>query len=493
MSNTVWHGDASIYSVASDEWSPSSAFDKQAQGYVTLGTTNAPNTGQSSSGEGNVELVLHTPCSVAFSSYTVTSRGDQSHLAAAQSPAKMGVYGSTDGSSWTELGSYSGETSWGLGEAKTFSANSTLGLFNYFKFDIRKVSGSSDTAACVSDIELIGVVSDLCADSASHNCDGNATCTNAGSSFTCACNSGFTGDGVSSCSALTVIPPSDIGRGDTWTKDATVTHNSIYTLYKDYSGSVCSGRYRVKTNTDWFAQTGSGVAFSANEWPPSGIFDGNIATNNEKSGFVTGLPQPGTDAGSDADVQAILQTPCLFVLHQYAVQGRSGAGESIQNPSKMSVSGSYDCSGTWTELGSFEGEINWVSEETRTFRADSTLGAFNCFRFTAKRISQGADSHLAIGDIQLFGTEETNVAISYSDIGTGTSWTKDPSVTYNGVKTVYKDYAGSVCPGRFRAMSNVEWWDDNSWYSYGSAERPRAHSSTTRRTLGSAVWTISRT
>ena len=29
-----------------------------------------------------------------------------------------------------------------------------------------------------------------------HNCDANATCTNVTGSFTCACNEGFTGDGV---------------------------------------------------------------------------------------------------------------------------------------------------------------------------------------------------------------------------------------------------------------------------------------------------------
>ncbi|XP_060566863.1 nidogen-1-like [Ruditapes philippinarum] len=38
---------------------------------------------------------------------------------------------------------------------------------------------------------------DECASSSSNNCDENAQCTNTNGSFTCACNTGYTGDGVS--------------------------------------------------------------------------------------------------------------------------------------------------------------------------------------------------------------------------------------------------------------------------------------------------------
>ncbi len=30
----------------------------------------------------------------------------------------------------------------------------------------------------------------------SHNCDANATCTNTAGGFTCACNTGYSGDGI---------------------------------------------------------------------------------------------------------------------------------------------------------------------------------------------------------------------------------------------------------------------------------------------------------
>uniref|UniRef100_A0A0G4GSQ9 EGF-like domain-containing protein n=1 Tax=Chromera velia CCMP2878 TaxID=1169474 RepID=A0A0G4GSQ9_9ALVE len=388
----------------------------------------------------------------------------------------MVVYGSTDGSSWVELGSYAGETAWTSLEQKTFSVNTTLGAFNYFKFNVRKNAGFADNRVSIADIELIGTVLDLCG-GGSHNCDGNATCTNAGSSFTCTCNSGFTGDGVSSCSALTLIPPADIGRGDTWTKDATETHNSVYTLYKDYSGSVCGGRYRAKTNVAWYNDAGSGGGFATNEWPISGAFDGVVGDAQQRSGFTTAdNTLPGTNAASDADIQAILQTPCLFTLHQYAVQGRNGAGSQYQTPSKMSVSGSLDCTGTWTELGSYEGEINWSSDETRSFTANKTLGAFNCFRFTGKRVSQDEEGSISsnhamtIGDISLYGVEMTT-ELPPPDIGDGDTWTKDGSFTYDSLHTFYKVYTGAVCPGLYRAMSNTAWYLDSGTTTFASDER----------------------
>uniref|UniRef100_A0A0G4I4H5 EGF-like domain-containing protein n=1 Tax=Chromera velia CCMP2878 TaxID=1169474 RepID=A0A0G4I4H5_9ALVE len=472
MSNTLWYDDGGWYTYNADEYPISGGFDQTGSGDINdriVYNTDGLVSGTSAGSDSNVELVIQTPCSLALSRFSITARINPS-WASTRSASKMAVSGSIDRNSWTELASFDGETSWTGEEVKFFSADVSLGLFNYFKFDAKRVAGSSDDTLSVADITLFAVnIADLCGDG-SHNCNGNATCANAGSSFTCACNSGFTGDGIS-CSALTLIPPSDIGRGDTWTKDATVTHNSVYTLYKDYGGSVCGGRYRAKANVAWKNDAGSGGGFGSNEWPISGTFDRVVGAQDQRSGFTTASSAlSGTDAASNSDVQAILQTPCLFTLHQYAVQGRNSVTTAHENPSKMSVSGSLDCSGTWTDLGSYEGEINWVSEETRSFTANKTLGAFNCFRFTGNRISQAADASMTFGDVRLYGAELRQ--IPPSDIGTASTWVKDPSVTYNGLYTAYKDYSGSVCAGRYRAMSNTAVYNDDGWYSYNGNECP---------------------
>uniref|UniRef100_A0A0G4HK22 EGF-like domain-containing protein n=1 Tax=Chromera velia CCMP2878 TaxID=1169474 RepID=A0A0G4HK22_9ALVE len=476
--NIAWYGDGGWYSFGSGEWAPSGLFDRKV-GYDTVDNGfssdvgNVANTGTDVAADGNVEVVIQVPCSARLHSYGIQARGNDGFFSTEAVPSKAIVYGSTDESTWTPIGSFSGEILWSPALTKWFTSNSTTTeYYNHFKFSFLKVSSATDFWIAFGDIELYtDNWIDLCTLSA-HNCDANATCANAGSSFTCACNSGFTGDGVSSCSALTLIPPSDIGRGDTWTKDATVTHNSVYTLYKDYSGSVCRGRYRAKANIAWVGDAGSGGGFGVSEWAPSGAFDGVGGATQQTSGFSPHVPQPGTDAASDADIELILQTPCLLEMHEYAIQARvdASASQTSQTPSKMSVRGSLDCSGTWTELGSFEGEINWSTAETRSFSVNSTLGAFNCFSFTAKRVSQAADKTMSIGDIKLYGVE-MNI-IPPSDIGTGGGWTKDPSVTFNGVKTVYKDYTGAVCPGRYRAMSNLAWANDNGWYSFGANEWP---------------------
>eukprot|EP00820_Chromera_velia_P012359 Cvel_23213.t1-p1 / transcript=Cvel_23213.t1 / gene=Cvel_23213 / organism=Chromera_velia_CCMP2878 / gene_product=Fibrillin-1, putative / transcript_product=Fibrillin-1, putative / location=Cvel_scaffold2367:813-9132(-) / protein_length=1779 / sequence_SO=supercontig / SO=protein_coding / is_pseudo=false len=140
--------------------------------------------------------------------------------------------------------------------------------------------------------------------------------------------------------------------------------------------------------------------------PIAAAFDG--AASSSGNNYATDPSLGGLSEASDADVQVILELPCTMVLERYSVQaGIASLVNNNQSPSKMSVSGSNECteSGTWTEVGSFENEVTWTAEEIKTFSADATKGAFKCFQFTGKRLSQAANQRMLIGDLMLHGSD----------------------------------------------------------------------------------------
>eukprot|EP00820_Chromera_velia_P006466 Cvel_19036.t2-p1 / transcript=Cvel_19036.t2 / gene=Cvel_19036 / organism=Chromera_velia_CCMP2878 / gene_product=hypothetical protein / transcript_product=hypothetical protein / location=Cvel_scaffold1613:2276-7167(+) / protein_length=995 / sequence_SO=supercontig / SO=protein_coding / is_pseudo=false len=458
MSSVEWHDDNSWYSYGSDEKPLGALFDRQTNTWISS-RDNIANIGQSSGGEADVDLVLQTPCSVTLSAYKLTTRDQHFDT---QSPSKAVVYGSTDGRSWMELGSYAGETAWTSLEQKAFFVNTTLGAFNYFKFNVRKNAGSADNRVSIADIELIGTVLDLCG-GGSHNCDGNATCTNAGSSFTCACNYGFTGDGVSSCSALTLVPSADIGAGGTWTEDSSETYSGLSTFTKDYSGAMCPGTFRAKTNKAW-NPSGTNLGY------PSGAFDRKPQSFGE-SFYASGSPAPsntGTDSGTNGNVELILDLPCRMPLVSFGIQPRETGTHLTQTPSQLVVSGSVDGGTSWTEVASYTGEVsNWEFGVTRGFHVNTSdanaAKPYSSFKFDIQKVSSATDGSVVVGDIELY-TDKTLTQLPPPDIGRGDTWTRDASVTYNGIYTLYKDSSNSACPGRYRVRTNTNWS-----YNSGSA------------------------
>eukprot|EP00820_Chromera_velia_P025845 Cvel_10019.t1-p1 / transcript=Cvel_10019.t1 / gene=Cvel_10019 / organism=Chromera_velia_CCMP2878 / gene_product=Fibrillin-1, putative / transcript_product=Fibrillin-1, putative / location=Cvel_scaffold594:59498-77940(+) / protein_length=2898 / sequence_SO=supercontig / SO=protein_coding / is_pseudo=false len=463
MSNTEVHNDAGWYSYDADEWPISGAFDQTGTadlnsqvGYHVEGSLSVAGTAAGS--DSNIEVVIRTPCGLTLSQYSVRGR-ELASSAANQSPSKMAVSGSADGNSWTQLSSFEGEILWAGDTVKFWNADETLGAFSYFKFATQRRAGSTSAGMSFADITLYASnVTDLCGDGA-HNCHADAACENAGSSFTCTCNYGFTGDGLS-CSALTLVPPADIGAGGTWTKDDSNLFNSLPTLYTDYNGTVCPGRFRAKSSNDWSGRT-AGTSVDASETPPSGLFDREVAlfeAGTLSTGFrtPTNIANSGTDSGTDASVELIIETPCPVHLFSFGMQTRNDSGTSLENmPSKVTMSGSVDGS-SWTEVGSFEGEINWEYGMTKGFSANSTLGPFTQFKFDCQKAASDTDKKFLIGDIELYGNVLTT--LPPSDIGQGDTWTKDAATTYNSLYTIYKDYTGTTCPGRYRAMSSAEWY-----------------------------------
>eukprot|EP00820_Chromera_velia_P018431 Cvel_27494.t1-p1 / transcript=Cvel_27494.t1 / gene=Cvel_27494 / organism=Chromera_velia_CCMP2878 / gene_product=Pro-epidermal growth factor, putative / transcript_product=Pro-epidermal growth factor, putative / location=Cvel_scaffold3438:14736-16738(+) / protein_length=369 / sequence_SO=supercontig / SO=protein_coding / is_pseudo=false len=292
-----------------------------------------------------------------------------------------------DGTTWVELGSFSGQSSWSLGELKTFATTTTSSAYPLFSFTLQRSSEAQATGRImVADIELYADV-DECTIGSS-NCDSNAACTNTVGSFTCACNSGFEGNGLVCGTAL---PPAAIGRGDhllqTWTEDASTRYSGWQTWFNVYTGSECAGLYRVYTNHRWFDD-----ALPTTHLPTS-LFDRSL----------TGAPWATYDrvansgAASPVDYHLILEVPCNVTMLGFSWQARPD-GYTTQSPDTLFVYGAAKTDGgparvsSWTLLHSFSGESGWQSSETRYYASSSpSAGPFNYFKFQVGRVEDTAD------------------------------------------------------------------------------------------------------
>uniref|UniRef100_A0A0G4FTX7 Uncharacterized protein n=1 Tax=Chromera velia CCMP2878 TaxID=1169474 RepID=A0A0G4FTX7_9ALVE len=192
-----WKGNTGSFTWDSASESPSAgAFDRTV-GTPSLTTSmwiTATHQPGNSGPDGGVELAFGAPCSFTLTHYTIKARGDHSD-GTTQSPSKMTVYGSNDASSWIEIGSFSNQTTWAVGEEKTFPATAG-GAYAWFLFRGHRVAQTSPAPMSVSDIWVHPLVGDECAGGGGHNCHANAACLDTFFSFTCACNGGFSGDGI---------------------------------------------------------------------------------------------------------------------------------------------------------------------------------------------------------------------------------------------------------------------------------------------------------
>uniref|UniRef100_A0A0G4I192 Uncharacterized protein n=1 Tax=Chromera velia CCMP2878 TaxID=1169474 RepID=A0A0G4I192_9ALVE len=426
--------DAGWYSYGTDEWPIAGAFDgvdgqtNGVSGYQTARTVAGTGAGSDDA----VHIILQAPCSFYLHSFGLTARADGDP---SETPSKMTVHGGTDSWSFEEIGDFSSVTSWTAGETKNFTTNSTMGPYKIFRFTVERVASVADAVATVGDIQLFAQsIHDPCG-IGSHSCSANAECTNTASSYYCLCNTGFIGNGAT-CTALDLIPPSDVGKGDSWTKDSTVEYNSKnYTMYADYGGAVCPGRFRVKTDWDWSPADNSAANFEGDEWPPSGAFDRVAADTNQKSGYMTVQNVSGTDAGADTStLELILQSPCWMHLQSYSVQARQSGGSLQSTPSKAELFGSTDGS-SWTSLGTYEKEIHWGAGETRGFTADADKGPFVFFKLGIKRVASAEDTVGQLGDLALYG---------YNWTGTDCDASKDAEPNAEGNWTRLTSPSGSL-------------------------------------------------
>uniref|UniRef100_A0A0G4GPU7 Uncharacterized protein n=1 Tax=Chromera velia CCMP2878 TaxID=1169474 RepID=A0A0G4GPU7_9ALVE len=235
----------------------------------------------------------------------------------------------------------------------------------------------------------------------SHNCHSDASCTNSAGSFTCACNSGFTGDGLS-CSVavgttVSVLPPSDIAAGGSWTEDASTPYNGHNSFYSDYAGSdvSCQGKYRAKSSSGWETQ-----------YKPSMAFDRVLdASSYFKSGHATNPRTGSVDTSRVYDF--ILELPCAVEIAGWgagpANNGATGTDEMIR---EVKVYGSTDGT-TWVEIGSYADQA-WSSAVIKEYTVSScTAGAFDQFKFEVYRRYHHSIGAFSVSEVEIYPNECT--------------------------------------------------------------------------------------
>eukprot|EP00820_Chromera_velia_P019455 Cvel_28299.t1-p1 / transcript=Cvel_28299.t1 / gene=Cvel_28299 / organism=Chromera_velia_CCMP2878 / gene_product=hypothetical protein / transcript_product=hypothetical protein / location=Cvel_scaffold3672:12715-14334(+) / protein_length=438 / sequence_SO=supercontig / SO=protein_coding / is_pseudo=false len=294
----------------------------------------------------------------------------------------------------------------------------------------------------------------------------------------------------------TQLLPPDIGSAWTWTKDDTTMYGGFHTFFKDYPSGMCAGRYRVRTNTDWWENSGATGAYGSNEGVPTGAFDGLPGSDFSGETFYSNNVAATMCSSTVAcNIELILEVPCQIYLSRFGVGARA---DSLPDrvASSLTLYGSSDDGGMWTEVGSYSGEYGWAANETRFYTADSTLGPFSWFKFLVNNIESASTVPVNIRDLYLLAVNNDTqqygsgcpqgevgvgqncypaVSIPPSDIGSGDTWMKDDVETYAGMNTFTKQYpsgSAGVCPGDYRVSTSAPWAGDSGTTTIGPTEYP---------------------
>eukprot|EP00820_Chromera_velia_P022577 Cvel_31115.t1-p1 / transcript=Cvel_31115.t1 / gene=Cvel_31115 / organism=Chromera_velia_CCMP2878 / gene_product=hypothetical protein / transcript_product=hypothetical protein / location=Cvel_scaffold4571:1-3849(-) / protein_length=939 / sequence_SO=supercontig / SO=protein_coding / is_pseudo=false len=242
------------------------------------------------------------------------------------------------------------------------------------------------------------------------------------------------------------LPPTDIGAGNTWTKDDSVKYNGVYSAYATSGSGSCPGTYRAFANEAWLGDSGCcGVSWNLNwEWGMAGAFDRvtGYAPAGLPAMWASGSYKKGTGSCCDDDVQLVLQTPCSFTMEKFTVKARNDHWHgSTQTASKMTVYGSTSL-GSWTQIGQYDG-VTWTQGGEQTFSV-TPAGTYSYWMFSGNRVSQAADTWMSLSDIWIHPLEVDECTASSHNCDTNAACT---DTTYSFTCACNSPYSGDglVC------------------------------------------------
>uniref|UniRef100_A0A0G4H8D7 F5/8 type C domain-containing protein n=1 Tax=Chromera velia CCMP2878 TaxID=1169474 RepID=A0A0G4H8D7_9ALVE len=250
--------------------------------------------------------------------------------------------------------------------------------------------------------------------------------------------------------AVVKLPPPDIGHGNTWTEDSTVTFNGQNTYKTTYTRATCPGPYRIIAS----------IPLNQN-WSPPGIFDGFAGVEGAHSGFHTLT----IFAPTDDPAEFIIQLPCAVSLESIQIDARKISNQWDDAPNKFDFHGSND-GVSWTSLFSTTG-LSWSAEKQSQSLAITDTQTYSQFKLTVYETFRSTNTpdnpgHLVIGEISFVTRTSSNggIRLPPKDIGKGDTWTMDTTSSsfvssYNHSRTYYKTYEGQTCPGVYRLYTSA--------------------------------------
>lgn len=319
-------------------------------------TTGAYDTGLAASVPGGVQTTagvngewvqLQVPTAIVLKSYVLTGRATAS---SAQNPKSWTLFGSNNGSSWTQIDTQTGITSW-----------------NGQNFGVLVFSLTNTTSYTYFRIVLTS-------------------------------NQGTAGIAISEWALYTVVaaeyPPTAL--------------NSTAMTGQTISGQTYgNGTYTVKTGTQfsssfagWYAFDKSANTSGTSRWATNGGY-------NTTSGAYTGAITT-TNAGAGDYLQITL--PAAVTVTYYSITNfyNNGTSNIGNTPKTWYLVGTNDAtptdSGNWTVVDS-ETNIAWTPStaySTQTF-ATSSPGSYSTYRLVVNTEGNIVDANFTLQELKLFG------------------------------------------------------------------------------------------